>query len=383
MDAEQIKTVAVIGAGDMGHGIAEVALLAGYEVRLRDVTQELLDRGMTRIDASLQKLVSKGKVSQGQYDAIKGGQLKPCLDLGDAVDGADLVIEAIPEILALKQETFTELDGLAPPHALLASNTSTMRITSIAEATQRPAQVVGLHYFNPAVLMRAVEVIKGEATSEETMQAAVDFCTKCGKLPVRVNKDVPGFIINRVQAPSGVLLGCLVDHGIAKPDEVDAVMRGLGMPMGPFEVMDYTGLDVNCHAGRYFAETVHPDFAPAKALTEKVEAGDLGKKTGKGFFDWSKGRPEFGPAEAADRFDPADLVAVNANEGAKLVEMGVCSFDDIDTAIVNGSGNKVGPMAIIRGMEPADLAARLEGLAEKFSKEIFQPAQTIRDGAYR
>ncbi len=383
MRVEDIRKVAVLGAGDMGHGIAEVALLAGYTVYLRDIKQEFVDRGVQRIDESLKKLLQKGKVSQDLYDRIHRELLRPCLDLQEAVQEADLVIEAIPEVLELKKETFAEVDRFAPAHALLASNTSTMKITEIAKATRRPEKVLGLHYFNPAVLMKLVEVIRGEKTSEETMQVAYDFCLKTNKVPVRVEKDVPGFIVNRVQAPAGVLLGCILDEGIAQPEEIDALMRKLGMPMGPCELMDYTGLDINYHARLYFAETVHPDFAPPRVVVEKVKAGQLGKKTGKGFYDWSQGRPEIDLSKATDKLDPMDLLAVQINEATKLIEMEVCGPEDIDTAIVNGTGNTVGPMAVAKGQDPVDLAARLDRLADRFGKEIFRPTKMIREGRYR
>ncbi len=383
MTVDDIKTVAVIGAGDMGHGIAEVALIAGYTVVLRDVKQEFVDRGVERIDASLQKLVSKGRVPQESYDKIKGGLIRPCVDLKEAVQEADLVIEAIPEILDLKKEVFGEMDQSAPEHTLLASNTSTMSITEIAKATNRPEKVLGLHYFNPAVLMKLVEVIRGEKTSDETMQVAFDFCLKNNKVPVRVEKDVPGFIVNRVQAPASVLLGAIVDEGLAQPEEIDAVLKGLGMPMGPFEITDFTGVDIGYHASQYFADSVHPDFAPPRVVKEKMDAGDLGKKTGKGFYDWSQGRPQIDMSKTTDQIDPVDLTAVQINEATKLIEMGVCSAEDVDTAILNGTGNVVGYMAVAQGMDPADLTQRLDALAERFNKEIFRPTQMIREGTYK
>lgn len=383
MKADDIKTVAVIGAGDMGHGIAEVALLAGYTVYLRDINEEFVNRGVARIKDSLAKLAAKGKVTAEQERKINEELLRPCVDLEEAVREADIVIEAIPEILKLKQETFAAIDAATKPHTILASNTSTMRITEIGALTKRPDKVLGLHYFNPAVLMRLVEVIKGDKTSAETMQVAYDFVLKNGKVPVRVQKDVPGFIVNRVQAPSGVLLTCIVDEGIAKPEEIDALMRKLGMPMGPFELMDYTGLDISYHGRNYYAQAIHPDFAPGKIIEQLVKAGNLGKKTGKGFYDWSKGRPEIDTSKATDKVDPMDMIAVQINEATKLIEMGVCTAEDVDTAIVNGTGNAVGPMSIAKGIDPADLTKRLEGLAARFNKEIFKPTAMIREGRYR
>jgi enoyl-CoA hydratase/3-hydroxyacyl-CoA dehydrogenase len=383
MGIDDIKTVAVIGAGDMGHGIAEVALIAGYRVFLRDVNQEFVDRGVSRIHASLEKLVSKDKVAAEHHEKIRTELLVPCIDLSETVQAADLVIEAIPEVLELKKETFAQMDKAAPAHAVFASNTSTMSITDIAAITGRPEKVLGLHYFNPAVLMKLVEVIRGDETSEETMQIGCDFVNQNNKVPVRVQKDVPGFIVNRVQAPSGVLLNCILDEGIAEAEAVDAVMRKLGMPMGPYEIMDYTGLDIGYNGSKYFADKIHPDFAPGRVMEEKVKAGELGKKTGKGLFDWSGGRPQIDVSKATDKFDPMDLVAVNANEVTKIVAMGVCSLEDADTAVVNATGNVAGYIAMVKGVAPLDLAKRLDGLAERFNKEIFRPTEMIKNGEYR
>jgi enoyl-CoA hydratase / 3-hydroxyacyl-CoA dehydrogenase len=383
MNINDIRIVAFIGAGDMGHGIAEVALIAGYKVYLRDINSEFVNRGVARIHESLGKLVSKGKIPKEHHEKIRRELLVPCVDISEAVKEADLVIEAIPEIMDLKKATFGEMDKAAPAHTLFASNTSTMKITEIASVTGRQAKVLGLHYFNPAVLMKLVEVIRGEQTSEETMQIGYDFVLKNNKVPVLVRKDVPGFIVNRVQAPAAVLLNCILDEKIAEPEEVDAVMRKLGMPMGPFETMDYTGLDINFHAGKYFAEEVHPDFASGKTIEGMVKEGNLGKKSGRGLFDWSKGRPNIELSKATDKFDPVDLLAVNANEATKIVDMGVCSLKDIDIAIINATGNPFGLIAMIKSIDPGELAERLERLADRFKKDIFRPTEMIRSGGYK
>ena len=383
MNTKDIKTVAVIGAGDMGHGIAEAALIVGYRVFLQDINKKMVDRGVARIHESLQKLVEKNRVPAQQHEMIKSELLHACVELSEAVKDADLVIEAIPEIMDLKKDTFRQVAAAAPAQAILASNTSTMKITEIASVTARPAQVLGLHYFNPAVLMKLVEVIRAEKTSEETIQVGLEFVRKNNKVPVRVDKDVPGFIVNRVQAPGAVLLNCILDEGRVEPEAVDATMRNLGFPMGPYETMDYTGLDINYHANMYFAEAVHPDFTPGRILTEKIKAGELGKKTGKGLFEWSSGRPEIDLSKTADPFDPLDLVAVNVNEATKIVEMGVCSLEDIDIAIVNATGSPTGIVAVARDLPLQELRRRLEQLAEKFNKEIFKPSRMIIEGTYR
>jgi enoyl-CoA hydratase/3-hydroxyacyl-CoA dehydrogenase len=344
---------------------------------------EFVDKGVKRIHDSLKKLVEKGKVSGELYTRIQSELLVPVVDLKEAVSSADLVIEVIPELVELKKETFAQIDRFAPKHAILASNTSSISITDIASATTRPENVVGLHFFNPVVIMKLVEVIRAKKTSNETMDTAVAFCHKINKIPVRAEKDVPGFIVNRVNAPAHILRGCFLDQGIIQPEELDALMRKKGLPMGPFELLDFVGLDVHRHVLLYYAENIHPEYKPYRALDEKIKAGNYGKKTGRGFYDWSNGRPEIDMSKATDKVDLVDITAVQINEATKLVEMGVCAIDDIDKAMLNASGLKVGPMAVAKAMAPEDLTIRLEKLAERFNKEIFKPTQMIKDGTYR
>lgn len=382
MKIEDIKKISVIGVGQMGYGIAEVALLAGYRVSLRDIRSDLVERGVALINESLEKLISKKLVSEIQYNRITKELLHATVELEEALRGADLVIEAVPEDLNLKKQVFQDLDRLSPRRAIMATNTSTMSITEISLATKRPEKVFGLHFFNPVVLMKLVEVIKGDHTSEETMRTAYQFCLKINKVPVRVEKDIPGFIVNRVQAPSGALLGAIVDRGITTPEEIDALMRKLGKPMGPFELLDFTGIDVSYNARNYFAQAVSPDLAPFKLMKTKVKAGEYGKKTGRGFYDWSKGRPEIDMSKATDKVDPKDILAVQINEATKLIEWGVATAQDIDKAIVNGTGNKKGPMEEAQQFSPEDLTARLERLSKEFKKKIFEPTRMIREGRY-
>ncbi|MBU1170149.1 MAG: 3-hydroxyacyl-CoA dehydrogenase family protein [Proteobacteria bacterium] len=382
MTIDTIKTITVLGAGDMGHGIAEVALMAGYRVYLRDINSAAVEKGVKRIIESLEKLVSKGKVAADLFDKIKKELLIPITDLKKAVQNTDLIIEAIPEIMELKKETFSIVDEAAPSHAIIASNTSTMSISEFADGTKRPDRFAGLHYFNPAVLMPLVEVIRGSKTSEATFQTCYDFVLKNKKVPVRVNKDVAGFIVNRVQAPGGVLLNCILDQKIANPEEVDALMRNQGLPMGPYEIFDFTGIDINVHVFSYYAKAIHPDYAIGKTMKGLYDQGKLGKKTGSGIFDWSKGRPAIDLTKTTQAFDPMDLLAVNANEAARIVAMGVCSFEDVDTAIKNATGNPKGLISQIKHIPAKDMTERLENLSKTFGKEIFKPSRLIREGAY-
>ena len=380
MKLEDIKKIAVMGAGDMGHGIAEVALLAGYKVALRDVEQRFVDNGLRRIGESLARLMRKKRISE---EARKGmmGKIETFVDLGEAVNEADFVIEATPEVMDVKKGVFQELDKSAPEHAVLASNTSSMSITEIASITRRPEKVVGMHFFNPAVVMKLVEVIKGDKTNEETMQLTHDLAARMNKVPVRVEKDSVGFIYNRIGAPSLILLGALVDRGIAAPEEIDARMKTLGMPMGPYELLDYVGLDIVYHSLIYVAERLSSEYAPPKWLREKIEAGDLGKKTGKGIYDWSKGRPVIDLSRAREEFDATDLIAVQVNEATKLLEEGVVkSPDDIDKAMIHGGRAAFGPFQLARGIGYDKLAARCEELAKEYGVAAFKPTETLKKG---
>lgn len=380
---DQIQSVAVIGAGDMGHGIAEVALLAGYPVALYDISTEAVEKGAARIFDSLEKLAEKGKVPAESVEQIRSRLLTTTTSLNEAAGSADLVIEAIPEVLDLKKQMFAELDAIAPPHALLASNTSTMSITEIGASTNRPAQVLGLHFFNPAVLMRLVEVIRSNDTSDETAETGYAFARKIGKVPVLVRRDTPGFIANRVNAAPSVLFQTIVENGEIEPEALDAFMLKFGMPMGPCELTDFVGIDVAVNVGRYFAEKLHDDYAPAPHLVKLLEEGRLGKKSGQGYYDWSQGRPKIDPAKATKRFHPLLPIFVQINEATKLVEDGVCSVSDVDVAMINSTGNPIGPMSIGRQISRWDLTDQLEKLADRYQKSIFQPTRRIREGGHK
>jgi enoyl-CoA hydratase/3-hydroxyacyl-CoA dehydrogenase len=380
MKVEDIKKIAVIGAGDMGHGIAEVALLGGYRVALSDISQEFAERGLNRIKESLIKLTEKGKVSEDSQRQMLGS-IETFTSIADAVKDADFVIEAVPEVMSTKKDVFRELDSRTPGHAVLASNTSNMSITEIAGVTRRPEKVVGMHYFNPAVLMKLVEVIRGANTSDETMQLTCDLALKMNKVPVKVEKDSAGFIYNRINAPVQLFLNEIVARVLAEPEEIDAAVRKTGMPMGPYELMDYVGNDVVYHESAYFAEKLSPDYTPAKWLKEMVDAGRLGKKSGQGIFDWSKGRPIIDMARAKADFHPNDILALQVNEATKLLEEGVASSpDDVDTVIINGGGATSGPFQEAREIGFDKIAKRCEELADKFGKTVFRPTETLRRG---
>ena len=386
MKVEDIKKIAVVGAGDMGHGIAEIAAMAGFKVNLYDIKQEFVDRGQYKMKESLEKQVSKQKMTAEDMNKAMGN-IQGFIVLKEAVKDIDYMIEAAPEILDLKVKIFKEIDENAPKHAILASNTSNMSITKMGASTKRPDKVVGLHFFNPPVMMLLVEVIRGEKTSEETMSVGHDFVLKLknfrgAMVPVRVEKDTPGFIYNRLGAPVVLYLSQLFERGLVNPEAIDAKIRSIGAPMGPYEILDYTGLDVNLHGMQYFSETLSPEFKVPNWLKKMNEAGTLGKKTGKGIFTWPGGaRPAIDMSKADPNFDPMDIICIQVNEGTKLLEAGATkSVAEIDKAVVNGGGSIIGPFTLAKGMGWAKVAERCEAISKKLGIKWFIPTETLKKG---
>jgi 3-hydroxyacyl-CoA dehydrogenase len=287
--------------------------------------------------------------------------------------------------MELKKKVFAEIDRNAPPHALLASNTSTMSITEIAEATGRPAKVLGLHYFNPAVLMRLVEVIRAAKTSDETIRIAMAFVEKNKKLPVLVKKDSPGFIANRVNQAAGVLVLEVIERGEVKPEELDAFARVMGSAMGPCELTDYVGIDVAVNASNYFAEKLGPDYGPPPHLVKMLAEGKLGKKTGQGYFTWPGGeRPAIDLKKATRKFSFFWPIFLQINEATKLIQEGVVdTLNDVDLALINSSGSPLGPISVGRQISRLDLIDNLEMLAAKYQKSLFKPTRRVLEGGHK
>jgi 3-hydroxybutyryl-CoA dehydrogenase len=285
----EVKTIAVLGAGLMGHGIAQVAAQVGkYEVYLRDIEQRFVDNGMNMIRSSLQKFLSKGQITEAELNETLA-RIRPTTDLREAVSKADLIIEAIPENVELKKATFREVDDLAPPHAIIASNTSSISITELGSATKRPEKVCGMHFFNPPQLMRLVEVIRGAKTSDETVQTVLDVAHKMQKETVLVKKDCPGFIVNRILIPALNEAVALYWEGVADRDDIDkAIKLGLNWPMGPLMLLDYIGADTTLAIAEVLERELDPKFHPHPGLKQMVKANLLGRKTGKGFYDWTQ-----------------------------------------------------------------------------------------------
>jgi 3-hydroxybutyryl-CoA dehydrogenase len=285
----EIRKIAVLGAGLMGHGITQVAAQTGkYEVNMRDIEQRFVDNGMKMISESLQRFVKKAQITEQQMNETLA-RIHPMVSLQEAVKDVDLVIEAAPENIDLKKTIFREVDSYALPHAIIASNTSSVSITELASATKRPEKVCGMHFFNPPQLMKLIEIVKGQKTSDETVQNIQQVAQKLEKETVLCKKDSPGFIVNRILIPALNEAVALHYESVADKEDIDkAVKLGLNWPMGPLTLLDYIGADTTLAIAEVLTKELGPKFHPPIGLQQMVKAQLLGRKTGKGFYDWTQ-----------------------------------------------------------------------------------------------
>ncbi len=284
---QQTNTLAVLGAGTMGRGIAYASCLAGYQTKLYDISDEILQQAGSYVLASFQKAVAKGVVQQ-EAAAKAYARLQVTSHFEDAVNFADFVIEAVPEKISMKIELFARLDKLTPKHAILATNTSSLSVTEMAGATLRPMQVVGMHFFNPVPLMKLIEIIRGLETSEATIEITKRVAQAMQKEPV-VIKESPGFITTRINALIGNEAFYLLQEGVAAAEEIDKALKlGLNHPMGPFELVDLVGLDTRLNILNFLHQTLGEKYRPCPLMVQYVKAGRLGRKAGRGVYDYSK-----------------------------------------------------------------------------------------------
>ena len=338
----EIKNITVLGSGIMGHGIAQVSAMAGYNVVLRDIEQPFLDKAMEKIKWSLDKLVSKEKISENERDEIFS-RIKPIVDLKDAVHDCDLVIEAVPEIMELKKKVYAELDKVASAQVVFASNTSTLPITEIANTISRPKKFIGIHFFNPPQLMKLVEVIPGQETSDDITNLTINFVKSVNKIPVTCRKDVPGFIVNRLFIPLVHEACYVMERQKIQQTEIDSAVKfRLGFPMGIFELADFTGLDVIHKATVEMHVRDKKVISPHPKIEQLFNEKKLGQKSGEGFYKYSDDKYERIPLseELAKKCDPIQIIANILNNAAWLITNNASDIDEIEKAASLGLGLK-------------------------------------------
>jgi enoyl-CoA hydratase/3-hydroxyacyl-CoA dehydrogenase len=369
-----VKNITVLGSGVMGHGIAQVSATAGYNVVLRDIKQEFLDKAMEKIKWSLDKLVSKEKISKEKGDSIFS-RITPIVDLNEAVKNAELVIEVVPEIMDLKKSVYAELDKAANSEVVFASNTSTLPITEIANTTSRPEKFIGIHFFNPPQLMKLVEVIPGEKTSQEITDLTLEYVKSVNKQAVVCRKDVPGFIINRLFIPM-VHEACYAqDRTNSTLEEIDSAVKfKLGFPMGIFELADFTGMDVIHKATVEMHLRDKKVINPHPTVEKMFDEKKLGQKSGEGYYKYSDDKYERVTLseELAEKFNPIQLVANILNNAAWLITNGASDMGEIEKAAQLGLGLKKPLFETAKEIGIKNIVDELNKLAEKHG-DFYKP----------
>jgi enoyl-CoA hydratase / 3-hydroxyacyl-CoA dehydrogenase len=376
---EKLKKAAIVGSGSMGHGIAEMLAMNGVEVTMIDVNDELLQQARDKIKWSLDKFVEKKRIRKEDADASMA-RIHTTTSYDEAAKDIDLAIEAVPENMDLKRKVFSKLDSIAPSHAILASNTSTLSITEMGKATKRPDKVAGMHFFNPPLMMTLVEVIKGDGTSQETVTTLYELAKKLGKTPIVVRKDVRGFIVNRV-------LGIVFNEAFWAFQKGEATKEGIdssvkytgGFPMGWFELADFVGLDIAYEVGRILYEAYGERFKPCEeVIGPLIKEHKFGQKTGTGFYDWTKGRPRI-PFNMLDEYDVERSWAVAANEAAWLIHDDAANPEDIDAGMKLGTFWPSGPCEYADRMGLDVVVSKLKELYKKYNMEIYKPCPLLEE----
>lgn len=379
MTAEKLKKVAIVGSGAMGHGIAELLAMTGYEVVMIDISDELLQKGKEKIKWSLDKFVEKKRIRKEDADAALA-RISTTTSYEQAGKDIDLAIEAVPENMDLKRKVFSTLDSAAPPNAILASNTSTLSITEMGKATKRPDRVAGMHFFNPPIMMALIEVIKGDSTSQETVNTLAELAKKLKKTPIVVRRDVRGFIVNRV-------LGAVFNEAFWAYQRKEATMEGIdasvkytgGFPMGWFELADFVGLDIAYDVGNILHQAYGERFKPcAEVIDPLIKEKKFGQKTGVGFYDWTKGRPRI-PFNLLDEYDVDRSWAVAVNEAAWLIHDDAADPADIDTGMKLGTYWPQGPCEYADRTGLDVVLNKLKELHAKYNMEMYKPCPLLEE----
>lgn len=375
----EIRRVAVIGTGLMGHGIAQAFAMKGYDVCLLSRSRDSLDKAVQEIEWSIGKFVDKGVLTKGEAEAAFS-RITTTTSYEIAVGGVDLALESVSESMDLKRQVFSKIDETAPAHAIIATNTSTLSVTEMGRATKRPERTVGMHWFIPPQLTSLIEVIRGEDTSSETLDATMDVSRKLGKTPILCKRDARGFIVSRILVAMFNEAFWTLSRGEASMMEIDSSVRfGGGFPMGWFELVDFVGVDVEYDVSKILYEAHGERYRPRLELTEPlVKANKLGRKTGMGFYDWSKGRPTISP-ELKGSYDVERSWAVAANEAAYMVLEDVAEPESIDLGMKLGTGWPSGPCEYADKQGLDTILHKLEEAYNKHQIELYKPCPLLKD----
>ena len=390
VDISNIKNIAVVGAGVMGYGIAQVALMAGFNVILVDIKENIVSNGLAKIEEGLKKAHIRSKLGEGVSVSDLVLKCKKSIDLSSAVKESDFVFEAVVEKLDIKKQICNIVMENSPSHCIFASNTSTFRITDIAEDSNRPENVIGMHFFLPVVLQCCVEVMKGEKTSNKALDIGVEIgkrlpCLKGKRLSVRIEKESPGFIANRLLLPTNIYLSWIFDLAFEKnipweQIDADAEARKL-IPMGPCELIDYLGVDTTYNVMRSYEKIFSPDFAPGKVLTDLAMKGNLGRKTGRGFYNWTAGKPKINLNKKAGILDPEITMGIMLNEGCKLLEENIVSgYKLINDVMLTGT-SMPGPFGPGK-KNYGKWSKMLEDFVEMSDKKYLKPCELMKSGDF-
>ena len=379
MSVGKIQKTAVIGSGAMGHGIAQLLAMTGHTVIMVDVSDEFLQKGMEKIKWSLEKFVAKKRIRREDADAALA-RISTTTSYEQAAKDIDLAIEAVPENMELKKKVFATIDAAAPQHTILASNTSTLSITEMGKTTKRPDKVAGMHFFNPPQLMALVEVIKGDETSQETLNTLVELAKKLGKTPIIVRKDVRGFIVNRILGAVFNEAFWAYHRGETTKEGIDASVKYTGgFPMGWFELADFVGLDIAYEVGKILYEAYGERMKPcAEVIEPLIKERKFGQKTGVGFYDWTKGRPRI-PFNLLEEYDVERSWAVAANEAAWLIYDDAANPEDIDTGMKLGTYWPSGPCEYADKVGLDVILNKLKELYAKYNMEMYKPCPLLED----
>ncbi len=375
-----IKNVTIVGAGVMGHGIAEVFALNGFNVNLEDFYPEVIEKAKKGINDSLNKLIASKKIDENKKNEVLKN-INYFNNIRDAVKNADLTVEVVPEIYEIKVKVLKEISENTDN--IIASNTSNIRITEMASEILKPERLIGMHFFNPPVLMKLVEVIKGDKTLNKYVDEIYDLAVKLGKKPIKVLKDEAGFVVNRISAPESLLLCIAYQKKVAKPEEIDKYFKSQGLPMGPYQLFDYVGIDTVVDSLKYYAKELSPDYGKCNALDSFIKSKELGMKTGSGIYKWENGKAIIPEANESDKISLMDALYLEVNEATKLLEDGVASPEDIETGVKYGLNRPFGPITVANGLSNDEILETLNKLYDEYKIDVFLPSKTIKDHKLR